>query len=89
MKNRGGGDGKPRRYKSGDHYIICDYSGFKVRRSEARKTWDGNLVRSDLWEPRQPQDLVRGTRDKISVQDARGESVDVFVENNEVKAGDL
>lgn len=89
MRDHGGGDGRPRNYKSGDFYCICDYSGFKIRRSEARKTWDGFLVRSDFWEPRQPQDLVRGTRDKISVPDARGESVDVFVSDNQVKPEDL
>ena len=85
------GNGKAREYKSGDHYCICDYSGFKIKRSEARMTWDGYLVRSDFWEPRQPQDFVRGRRDKISVApgQTRGESTDDFLTDNEVTAGDL
>lgn len=84
-------DGKARDYKSGDFYCICDYSGFKIRRSEARKTWDGYLVRKDLWEPRHPQDFVRGRRDKISVipEETRGESIDTFLSVNEVTVDDL
>lgn len=84
-------DGKAREYKPGDWNIICDYSGFKIRRSEARRTWDGYLVRKDFWEPRQPQDFVRGRRDKISVTpgETRGESTDDFLTANEVTVDDL
>lgn len=84
-------EGQARGYKPGDWYIICDYSGFKIRRSEARRTWDGYLVRKDFWEPRQPQDFVRGRRDKISVPpgETRGESTDNFLEVNEVTIDDL
>lgn len=83
--------GKPREYKSGDYYILCDYSGFKIKNSEAWWTWDGYKVRKDLWEPRQPQDFVRGRRDKISAPpgETRGESSDVFLSANEVQPEDL
>ena len=85
------GDGHARGYKPGDFNIICDYSGFKIRRSEARMTWDGYLVRADFWEPRQPQDFVRGLRDKISVApgQTRGESTNDFLTDNEVQVEDL
>lgn len=84
-------NGKARDYKAGDYYIVCDYSGFKIKRSEARMTWDGYLVRKDFWEQRQPQDFVRGRRDKISIPpgQSRGESTDDFLTANEVQAGDL
>lgn len=85
------GNGHAREYKPGDYYCVCDYSGFKIRRSEARMTWRGYLVRKDFWEPRQPQDFVRGRRDKISVLpgQSRGESTDDFLTDNEVQPGDL
>lgn len=85
------GSGKPRDFVSGDWYIICDYSGFKIKRSEARLTWDGYLVRKDFWEPRQPQDFVRGRRDKIAAppSQTRGEATDTFVTANQVQASDL
>lgn len=78
-------------YKKGDHNIICDYSGFKIKRSEAKMTWDGYLVKKEFWEPRQPQDFVRGRRDKISVPpgQTRGESTDDFLTSNEVTVDDL
>jgi hypothetical protein len=76
-------------WRSGDYNIICDYSGQKIKRSDAMKTWDNYIVRRDLWEPRQPQDFVRGMRDKISVYDARSESEDIFLTSNEVTQDDL
>jgi hypothetical protein len=84
-------DGHARGYVPGDWYVICDYSGFKIKRSEARMTWDGYLVKACFWEPRQPQDFVRGTRDKISVTpgQTRGESTDDFLTDNEVTVDSL
>ena len=37
-------------YKKGDWNIICDVCGCKMKRSEARKRWDGMLVCGDDWE---------------------------------------
>jgi hypothetical protein len=84
-------DGQARNYVPGDYYLVCDYSGFKIKRSEAKMTWDGFLVRKDFWEPRQPQDFVRGLRDKITVApgQTRGESTNDFLTDNEVQPGDL
>lgn len=58
-------------YVHGDYNVICDFSGQKIKRSEARKTWDGLLVKKEFWEPRHPQDFVRGKADKQTVADAR------------------
>ena len=46
-------------YKHGDYNVICDYSGFKAKASQCRKTWDGYLVLERFWEPRHEQDFVR------------------------------
>lgn len=80
---------KPDRYKAGNNYIICDYSGFKIRASDARRTWDGLLVHKRFWEPRQPQDLVRGVIDDSRPSKVRSESDDVFLDTNDVQVSDL
>ena len=73
----------------GDYNIICDYSGFKIKRSQARMTWDNYLVKKEFWEPRQPQDFVRGRKDNQTVPVARPEQSDRFLTNNEVSRDDL
>lgn len=78
-----------KRGRSGDYNVICDYSGFKVFAKDCRMTWDGFLVRKDLWEPRQPQDFVKGVKDKQSVPIARPEADDNFLTANEVTSDDL
>ena len=55
------------RFVSSDHNVISDLSGQKYKRSDMRFTWDGLLVGSDEWEPRQPQDIIRGKREQIAV----------------------
>lgn len=66
-------------YILGDHWVICDRCGFKIRRSKASKTWDGLLVcTKSCWEPRHPQDFVRARADRQSVRDARPDMQDMF-----------
>ncbi len=55
-------------YIPGDHWVTCDRCGFDVRSSRARKTWDGLVVCPDDWEPRHPQDFVRGREDRQAAQ---------------------
>lgn len=76
-------------YRPGDHYVICDECGFKVRASETRKRWDNYRVCTKDWEPRHPQDYVRGRRDRQRVSDPRPETVDVFLDDNDVTADSL
>jgi hypothetical protein len=60
--------GKQDKYLKGDWNVICDYCGKKMKQSQCRLTWDNFLVCSDTcWEPRQPQDFVRGKVDKQRV----------------------
>lgn len=53
----------------GDHWIIDDISGQKVRRSESRFNWKGQLVHISNWEPKHPQIDIRGRKEKIAVTD--------------------
>ena len=76
-------------YIPGDFWRICDRCGKKIRQSLTRKTWDGLWVCENDWEPRHPQDFVRGVEDKQSVREPRPEAEDYFLSDNEVTADDL
>ena len=78
-------------YAKGEHSVICDFSGFKVKSSNVKRTWDGFVVAKPFWESRQPQDYVRGVVDKIATppETTRSEGTDVFLTTNEVTTGDL
>lgn len=76
-------------YRSGDNYVICEMSGFKIRRSDSRKMWNGLVVHKRFWEPRHPLDMIRSKSDKQSVPDPRPEPEDVFVGTNEVTVDSL
>jgi len=76
-------------YREGDYNVICELSGFKAKRSQCRKTWDGYLVRRDFWEPRHPQDRVTAIPERQGVKDARPEAADRFLTAGEVTPDDL
>ena len=76
-------------YRSGDHYVVCDECGFEFLRSEVSYRWDGALVCKKDWEPRHPQEYVRGVRDRIKVKDARPEQADRFLSTGEVTQDSL
>lgn len=57
-------------YIMGDPWMICQRTGIKTRRSQMRQEWTGLWVRADSWEPRHPQDFVRGIEDDSSVTPA-------------------
>ena len=80
---------KENELRIGDYRVICDYSGFKFWASECRMTWDGYFVHEKYWEPRHPQDFVRGRKDQQRVPIARPEQTDVFLSTNEVSRDDL
>ena len=66
-------------YKKGDWNAICDSCGRKFKASQLRRRWDGLRVCKDDWEPRHPQDFLRGKPDKPSVPWSRPEQADTFV----------
>lgn len=72
-----------------DYLVICDRSGFRCKRSECRKEWNGKIVRKDFWEPRHPQDTIKSKADKTSVPDARTQRPDPPLLAANITADDL
>lgn len=52
-------------YEPGNHWVICDVCACAIRAKDAMFRWDNAVVCPDDWEPRHPQDFVRGRADKI------------------------
>lgn len=76
-------------YIPGDPWVICDRTGFKVRRSQTKVTWDGLRVWKKYWWPRHPQDFVRALPERQTVRDARPEPTDYDLATNEITVDDL
>lgn len=58
-------------YKPGSFYRVDERTGFVRRAEETRKEWTGSIVGSDVWEPRHPQDSVKGRADNQAVPEPR------------------
>jgi hypothetical protein len=58
-------------YVMGSYNMACDECGRGFKAGELKKRWDGAYTCSACWEPRQPQDFVRGVKDNPSVPIAR------------------
>ena len=81
--------GKADYYRHGSFNRICDRSGFKVKASETVMEWTGLIVRKEDFEPRHPQDFVRGKADNQAVPHARPEADDTFLGANDVTQSSL
>ena len=66
-------------WDSGNWNTICDSCGRQFKASMLRQRWDGLMVCDGDWEPRQPQDFVRGMADKQAPPWARPEQSDDFI----------
>lgn len=75
-------------YIPGDYYLLCEVCGFKIRRSEALKRWDGAMVCRKDFEQQQPLDLIEPRADQQNVLDAR-DAAPIFVTDNQVQPEDL
>lgn len=73
----------------GDPWCICDVCGFKYRSSQTRMRWDNLRVCLKDWEPRHPQEYVRGKPDRIAVTNPRPRPADRFIDPGDVTADDL
>lgn len=73
MAHSGGNSGNY--YKAGDWLAICDICGFRFKASELRKNWKNEMVCSDCFELRHPQEFIRVRPEKIAVPWARPETV--------------
>lgn len=68
-------------YIPGDYYLLCDVCGFKKRRSECMKRWDGAVVCAQDFEERHPLDLIQPREERQNVIDARNPAP-VYVEQS-------
>lgn len=66
-------------YNPGEWYRICDMTGFKVRSPRTSKQWNNIIVRLESWEPRQPQDFVKGVPDYQMVPEPRPRQTSTFL----------
>lgn len=76
-------------YKAGDWNVICDRTGFKMKRSECRKEWNGLLVRKQSWFRRHPQDIPPHVPKTSIPRDPRVQGEFKFVTTNQVTVDDL
>lgn len=67
------------RWSNGNWNVICDACGRMFKDNELQLRWDGLMVCSGDWEPRQPQDFVHGVADKQAPPFARPEQSDYFI----------
>lgn len=68
-------------YKPGSFYRVDDRTGFPERAEHTKKQWNNVYTREKSFEPRQPQDFVRGRKDDQTVPDARPLAPAVFLED--------
>lgn len=54
-------------YVQGTYNAQCDECGRGFKFYDLRKRWDDAWTCSECWEPRHPQDFVRGVKDNSSV----------------------
>lgn len=67
-------------YVKGEWKADCDVCGRTYKASELQKRWDGLMCCSrGCWEPRQPQDFVRGVADYQAPGWTRPEPQDEFI----------
>lgn len=84
-------------FAKGQWNACCDRCGFEYKSGQLRKEWNGlrtcsGAATNNCWEPRHPQDFVRGKKDKQSPPWVRPEPADLDVSpgsGNEVSADDL
>ena len=65
--------------KLGDWNAQCFECGRKFKASQLKRHWQGYWVCPDHWEPRQPQDFVRGTKDVQTPPWTQPQPAPVFV----------
>jgi hypothetical protein len=67
------------KYDKGDWKALCDVCGREYKASQLQKRWDGLMCCRHDWEPRQPQDFVRGVADTQIVPWSRPEPADSYI----------
>ena len=65
----------------GDYNAICDVCGRKFKFSRLRQKWDNTWACEQDWEPRQPQDYLKGIMDNMSVTLSRPDPPNLFIQD--------
>lgn len=65
-------------YADGQYNFICDQCGKKHKSKDMRFQWDGLVTCPRCYDPRHPQDFVRGTKDVQSVPVSRPDTDPTF-----------
>lgn len=80
-------------WKDHDANAICDRCGHKFKRSELQREWTGAYVcgptGNDCFEERNPQDFLKAMHDRQTVENARPEQTDSFLDTNEITVDDF
>ena len=71
--------GRKLHYRPGSFYRVSDRTGFAVRAEHTRLQWNQVMTELETWEPRQPQDLVKGVADNQTVPYPRTLGANTFV----------
>lgn len=71
---------KPLKYIKGRNWAICDRCGHIFRADELKREWTGALVCKDDWEPRHPQESVRGRKENVIPPVVNPEPTDTTVD---------
>ena len=71
-------------FRKGSWRAICDRCGFKYYNTDLRKEWNGLRTcfgggTNNCWEPRHPQDFVKGKADRQKPAWTRPEPDDDFI----------
>ena len=72
----------PQNFENGSWNVVCDVCGREYRSYLLTKRWDGLMVCQGDWEPRQPQDFVRGVADIMAPPYTRPEADESFIVPN-------
>lgn len=65
--------------KLGDSNAICDDCGFKFKHSQLKMDWRGLMLCRRCWQPRHPQEFLRGVPDKPDQQDPRPDPTPTYL----------
>ena len=77
-------------FKDGEYNTICYVCGRKRKSGEMKKRWDGIYTCMEDWEPRHPQDFVRGALENAIPPYVQPEGTDTFIDiSNPIKASTL
>src|SRR5262245_54398562 len=68
------------KYRPGDWYLICEATGFKIRRSDAVQQWDGAWVHKDFVDVEHPLERPRQASKARPLYPTRPEPTNVFVD---------